>query len=299
MKKIKKTPREVEPSKAYYEGRMDMRVLGSTLGWYKTRENKRTKKYPILNAGLIQIGITTHVLGLCQGRREIFIGRDGTLWRYAHKLLPSEVAPVSDLDEADLRGWADACARAVIDRITPSNEATVTEQSNYRYRKIVRALVEQRIMDAAAIGYERNATIYARGVSSSWTDKDILVPRHASIRHATLVSLVLALDADKAAQLIELAALIEMRVPFVSREAALNIYQQSASLLSRLCPQWWNQGYVCNWQMVGDIERLFRAQYIRMIESAWDSDTQFETAGGVTLRNLVKSPLEKETTRQS
>lgn len=289
-KKIRRRAREVEPSKSYYEGRIDMRKLGTTLGWYITKENSRKRKYPIINAGFIQIGITTHVLGLCQGRRDIFIGRDGLLWRYPHKLLPSEVVPVSGLDSDDLRGWADACARAVIDRLTPSNEAAVSEQSNYRYRKIVRALLEQRIMDAAALGYERSARIYARGISSSWTDKDILVPRHASIRHATLVALVLALDAEKAAQLIELAALIEMRVPFVSREAALNIYQQSASLLSRLCPQWWNQGYVCNWEMVGDIDRLFRAQYIRMIENAWDTDTQFETAGGLTLRGLVGDP---------
>ena len=80
-----------------------------------------------------------------------------------------------------------------------------------------------------------------------------------------------------------------MRIPFVSREAALAVYQQAVSLLARLCPQWWNQGYTCRWEMVGDIDRIFRAQYIRMLEDAFDNNTQFETAGGLVLRNLLES----------
>ena len=145
------------------------------------------------------------------------------------------------------------------------------------------------MLDAAAIGYECTPLTFAQGISVEWTAHDLLYPRHANIRHATLVALVLALEADKAAQLIELAALIEMRIPFVSREAALSIYQQAVSLLARLCPQWWNQGYTCRWELVGDIDKVFRSQYIRMIESAWDSNTQFETAGGLVLRNMLGS----------
>ena len=203
--------------------------------------------------------------------------------------MPSIVPDTMGLDREDLNAWADACARMVIDRLTPSNEASVTERSHYRYRKIVNALVSQRILDAAAIGYECNPTDFAKGISQEWTAHDLLYPRHASIRHATLVALVLALDSDKAAQLIELAALIEMRIPFVSREAALSIYQQAVSLLARLCPQWWNQGYTCRWELVGSIDKIFRSQYIRMIESAWDNGTQYETAGGIVLRNLLDS----------
>lgn len=290
--KIKARDRIVVPNKAYYEGRADLRKLGITLGWYQPRENKKRRKYPILNAGFIQVGITNHVLGLCANRREIFIGRDGKLWKFDGVLLPSAVTPIFGLDQDDLKAWADACARTVIDRVTPENEATVSEQSNYRYRRIVRALVEQRMLDAAAIGYERNATSFALGICSSWTAHDLLYPRQATIRHATLVALVLGLEAEKAAQLIELAALIEMRIPFVSREAALAVYQQAVSLLARLCPQWWNQGYACSWEMVGDIDRLFRAQYVRTIESAWADGTQFETAGGLVLRDLVRDPSE-------
>ena len=85
-----------------------------------------------------------------------------------------------------------------------------------------------------------------------------------------------------------------MRIPFVSRESALSVYQQACSLLARLCPQWWNQGYTCRWELVGDIDRIFRAQYIRMIEDAWDNGTQFETVGGIAIRNLINSEPEEE-----
>jgi len=286
--------KEVVSNKAYHEGRIDIRRIGLTLGWYYRKDDGVKRRYPIINAGMIHVGITSHVLGLCIGRRDIFIGRDGLLWKYPKVLLNHTVPTAHDLNKEDLQAWADACARSVIDRITPNSEATVTERSNRRYRKIIRALVEQRILDAASLGYERNARSYARCISSSWTDQDLLNTRHATIRHATLVSLALALEADKAAQLIELAALIEMRVPFVSREAALSIYQQSVSLLARLCPQWWNQGHLCDWNMVGDIDRLFRAQYVRMIEDAWDNGTQFETMGGLALRKLVGDPFAEE-----
>ncbi len=287
-KRIYKRKTDVYPNKAFYEGRVNLNKLGVPIGWYHKKQGKKTK-WTILNAGLLQIGINNHVLGLCPERKEIFLGRNGKLWRYKDTLLPSPVPNTLGLDREDLSAWADAGARMVIDRLTPRNEASVTERSQYRYRKIVQALVNQRMLDAAAIGYECTALTFAQGISVEWNAHDLLYPRHASIQHATLVSLVLALEADKAAQLIELAALIEMRIPFVSREAASSIYQQAVSLLARLCPQWWNQGYACRWELVGDIDRIFRAQYIRMIESAWDSGTQFETAGGIVLRNLVDS----------
>jgi hypothetical protein len=291
-KRIYKRKTDVYPNKSFYEGRINLNKLGIPIGWYYKEERKRSK-WRILNAGLIQIGITNHVLGMCPNRKEIFLGRDGKLWRYKNVLLPTPAPDVLGCDREELNAWADACAREVIDRLTPGNEASVSERSQYRYRKIVQALVNQRILDSAAIGYECTALTFAQGISVEWTAHDLLFPRHATIRHATLVALVLALEADKAAQLIELAALIEMRIPFVSREAALSIYQQACSLLARLCPQWWNQGYTCRWELVGDIDRIFRAQYIRMIEDAWDNGTQFETVGGIAIRNLINSEPEE------
>ena len=291
-KRIYKRKTDVYPNKSFYEGRINLNKLGIPIGWYYKEERKRSK-WRILNAGLIQIGITNHVLGMCPNRKEIFLGRDGKLWRYKNVLLPTPAPDVLGCGREELNAWADACAREVIDRLTPGNEASVSERSQYRYRKIVQALVNQRILDSAAIGYECTALTFAQGISVEWTAHDLLFPRHATIRHATLVALVLALEADKAAQLIELAALIEMRIPFVSREAALSIYQQACSLLARLCPQWWNQGYTCRWELVGDIDRIFRAQYIRMIEDAWDNGTQFETVGGIAIRNLINSEPEE------
>jgi hypothetical protein len=278
----------VVPNKALAGGRIDLRKLGIPLGWYHKRQRKKVR-WQILNVGLIQIGITTYFVGVCVSRKDIFIGRDGKLWRYEGIQLREQVPSILGLDKEDLTAWADAISRAIIDRLSSENETEVLDKSNLRYRKIVKALVQQRILDAATLGYECTPETFARGISVSWDYLDLLNPRIASIRHATLVSLVLALEADKAAQLIELAALIEMRVPMVSREAALSIYQQSVSLLSRLCPQWWNQGYTCNWSLVGDIDRLFRAQYIRMINNAFDSGIQFETAGGQVLRDMTES----------
>ena len=278
----------VAANRALSGGRIDLRKLGVPLGWYHKKEGGRAR-WIILNVGLIQIGITNYFVGVSPGRRDIFIGRDSRMWKYEGALLEEDVPKVLGLDKEDLTAWADAIARAVIDRLSPTNEATVIDKSNIRYRKIVKALTNQRILDAATLGYEVTPAVYARGISISWTYLDLLNPRMATIRHATLVSLVLALEADKAAQLIELAALIEMRVPIVSREAALAIYQQSVSLLARLCPQWWNQGYTCKWELVGDIDRLFRAQYIRMLNNAFDSGIQFETAGGQVLRDMVES----------
>lgn len=278
----------VAPNRALSEGRADLRKLGLPLGWYHKREKGKVR-WQILNVGLIQIGITTYFVGVCQKRRDIFIGREGKLWKYEGAILPEPVPTILGLDKENLTAWADAIARAVIDRLSSENEAKTMDRSNLRYRKIIKALVQQRILDAATLGYECTPVTFARGISVSWDHYDLLNPRMASIRHATLVSLVLALEADKAAQLIELAALIEMRVPIISREAALAIYQQSVSLLARLCPQWWNQGYTCKWELVGDIDRLFTAQYLRMLNNAFDNGIQFEIAGGQVLRDMVAS----------
>ena len=85
--RIKRKALEVEPVKSYRSGRIDLDNLGAQLGWYtptaKTaRANIRKSRYPILNGGRIQVGITTHVVGLSVGYRHIFIGRDGSLWRF-------------------------------------------------------------------------------------------------------------------------------------------------------------------------------------------------------------------------
>ena len=74
MKKITRRAREVEPTRKYYEGHVNLDVMGETLGWYKPKDTKSKTKHAILNAGRIQIGITTHVLGLSPGKRDIFIG---------------------------------------------------------------------------------------------------------------------------------------------------------------------------------------------------------------------------------
>jgi hypothetical protein len=279
---------EVSPTKALIAGRTDLRKLGIPLGWYYQRERKRVR-WRILNVGIVQVGISNYYIGVCIGRRDIFLGRDGRLWRYDGAKLEHNVPSNLGLSEEDLTPWANAISRTIIDRLSPKNELDVIEKSNTRYRKIVLALVKERILDAATLGYEVSAETFARGVSSNWDTKDLLYPRIITLRHATVTALVLSLQANKAAQLIELAAMIEMRVPIVSREAALAIYQQSVSLLSRLCPQWWNQGYTCRWELVGDIERLFRSQYIRTLNDSFETGIQFETAGGITLNRLTNS----------
>ena len=174
--------------------------------------------------------------------------------------------------------------------MTPKQEVMLTDEAARRYRSIARALVSKRVLEAAAQGIPRDATTYAHGVGADWTAHDLLEPRCPDMQHALLLSLVLALPASDAASLIELGALIEHRVPMVTKEASALIYQQSCALLSRLCPEWWARSYLTDWDTVGCIDTLFRAQYCRMLNAAWENDTPLHGSRGADVATAPNVP---------
>ena len=276
------------------EGRREP-YTGSQVGWFyssKTKENStargKTMKYPIFCAGPVRVGVGDQFLCVVVNNAYFCWLRNGKMWWHEKEMMPHYFdSPRLLTHNAEVVEWADACARAVLDKITPNRVGKIYKQSTRRYWSIVRALVDERILDAAALGYDKTHEEFARSVYEEWRASDLLSPRCPTTRHAVLASLVLALEAEKAAQLIELASLLENKVPIISQEAALTIYQHSASILARLCPQWWNQGYLCNWKLVGSIERIFRAQHVRMLNDAFDRGVQFEASAGVLMDKVL------------
>jgi len=282
----------VTVSNGYRSGRLNPNEPGSLLGYFYSyadrnglpvRTGGNINRYPIYSAGEIQVDLSSHVMGACPGRRDIFIGRNGILWKFPRVLLKRQVTTVQSLNREGKHIWADNLARQFIDSITPNFGQLATEEAQVRYRKIVRTIVNARLLDAAALGLEKKSIDYAQAICSDWTESDLLQPRYASLQHALLVSLVLALESNQAAELIELASFLQFKLPIVSRSAALGIYQQGCLLLSRLCPPWWNRGYTMDWDGFGDIDRIFRAQYARTMNEAMDRSIPFErmTLGGM------------------
>jgi hypothetical protein len=276
------------------EGKRDI-YTGTQVGWFyssqtkrSTTERNKTMKYPVYCAGPVRVGVGDQFLCVVGYNPYFCWLRNGKLWWHKRVVMPQYFdTPRRCADDAEIAEWADACARAVLDRITPNRTAKIYKESTRRYWSIVRALVDERILDAAALGYDKTHESFARSVYEEWRESDLISPRCPTTRHAVLTSLVLALEAEKAAQLIELASLLENKVPIISQEAALTIYQHSASILARLCPQWWNQGYLCDWKMVGSIERIFRAQHVRMLNDAFDRGVQFEASAGVLMDKVL------------
>lgn len=292
MSKIKQKHGDITTTNGYLSGRLDPYEPGALIGYYYAypdrgglgkRPTDVIGRYPIYSAGEIQVDMASHVLGVCSKRRDIFVGRNGKLWRFPRILLKKNAGVVYGRSRGDKHIWADNVAREFIDSITPSFGQLATEEAQIRYRKIVRALVNARVLDAASLGLEASALDYAKGISSDWDEADLLTPRYASVQHALLVSLVLALDSNKAAELIELASFLQFKLPIVSRSAALGIYQQGCLLLARLCPPWWNRGYAMDWNGFGNINRIFRAQYARTMNEAMDRSIPLErmTLGGM------------------
>ena len=130
----------------------------------------------------------------------------------------------------------------------------------------------------------------AHGVSEGWGTRDLCSPRIPSVRHAILVSLVLSLDADMAADLIELAGFIEHKIPIHNRASSLAIYHSSVEMLAKICPAWWTQGICTKWQNVGSIERLFRAQFCRIMNDAWTREVPASVAAGIVLEEKMSDP---------
>jgi len=271
-----KKPGDITLAPAYAKGTMNVRPIGTRLGWVWVARQGQMSRHAIRSAGIVRMGLATYVLGLAVGSRALFLGRGARLWRVPGVQLPQPAASLAAVGAEEARLLADTAARVLAEAMTPMPELVLTDEAHRRYRSIARALVMQRVVEAAAQGIPREPKDYAAGVSPDWDASDLMEPRYPDTQHAILLSLVLALPAKDAAGLIELGALLEHRVPIVTKEAAGAMYQQSCALLARLCPEWWSRAHLTEWPMVGSIEALFRGQYCRMLNSAWAKDSRAE-----------------------
>jgi hypothetical protein len=266
---MNKKPGDITLAPAYAKGTMNVRPIGTRMGWVWAIRHGALSRHAIRSAGLVRMGLATYVLGLAVGSRALFLGRGARLWRVPGVQLPQAAVSLAAVEPSEARLLADTAARVLAEAMTPKPELVLTDEANRRYRAIARALVMQRIVEAAAQGIPREPKDYAAGVSPDWDASDLMEPRYPDTQHAILLSLVLALPAKDASGLIELGALLEHRVPIVTKEAAGTMYQQACALLARLCPEWWSRAHLTEWSMVGSIEAMFRGQYCRMLNSAW------------------------------
>jgi hypothetical protein len=273
---IGKAPGDITLAPAYAKGMMNVRPIGTRMGWVWMQRNGSMARHAIRSAGIVRMGLATYVLGLAVGSRALFLGRGARLWRVPGVQLSGPAVSLAAVPQEEARLLADTAARVLAEAMTPRPELELTDEANLRYRAIARALVMQRVVEAAAQGVPREPKDYAAGVSPEWDAHDLMSPRYPDMQHAILLSLVLALSAKDAAGLIELGALLEHRVPIVTKEAAGMMYQQACALLARLCPEWWSRAHLTEWTQVGSIEALFRGQYCRMLNSAWAKDGRAE-----------------------
>ena len=278
---------DVQPARGVTERAIADDAYGNLLGHYvKVRSTRQ-----ILNAGPIHVGLSRFLLGVVPGSARAFLCSPPKVWEYP-KQLPKATDPFPPRAQSGAqRLWADECARAFLDVVDRPNQLRITATAVTRYHALVHANVHERVLAVGALGRRVTPLHFAYGVSHYWTEADLLTPRCPTIRHAVMVSLVLALEPTNAAQLIELAALVEMCMPIINRESALRIYNYSATCLARLSPAWLAQAYTLDWAKHGSIERAFRAHQARLLNEAMERDIPLESAAGLHLRRLVGDTL--------
>lgn len=286
------TENKISVFKRYAEGHItthSQSSWGTRCGLYHKVIDDRRMYLPLILVGPIQIGFSTHDVFVVQKQQWIFLGRNGRIWKLENVRLPKKPPYINNMGREGITVWADVICRMIVDRLTPRQITEPMGQANQRYRHITKQLVQKRIMDAASLGRRRSMDYYAKGVSPDWTKSDLATPRIPTVQHAVLTSLVLALDAETASDLIELAAFCEHKLPLFNRQACLSIYQSSVELLAKLCPAWWSQSYVCPWEQVGSIEQLFKAQFCRIINDTWTREVPVEAVVGLNV-NIDTNP---------
>lgn len=267
----------------FRDGTLNLAVLGRVLGWEycdgvgTDRQghhlNAGACRVSIRNCGPILVGTAKHCVCVREGSKRVFLARSGRIWPVNGAALPEPAPPMGMLTVDERRTYADAVVRRFADQMDPLPEARMVKDSNGRYRKVVAALVNSRVLDAAANGYHMEALDFAHGVCETWDREDLLSPSYPTMQHAIYVSMVLALPRTQAAPLVETAALLEYKVPIIDRDIARAVYGRCCDLLAKLCPSWWSSGYLTNWTLVGSIDRLFRAEYARILNQAAVRDT--------------------------
>jgi hypothetical protein len=268
---------------------------GGKLGGRVTILKGKTTRHSIRSCGPFWLGDECVLLGVIPGERRWFVARNGVLFEYVGHGTRPHHPPIdpSGLEDGAVRLWADALAREFLDGLTGRATERTTEPMVARYHMLVRTLLRSTIVELARCGVEREAHHFAAAISRDWHEEEVLIGA-PTIRHATYVTLALGLNEHDGPQLIEYAAFIELRLPIVQRETALQMYDQARMLLAILCPTWWTQGASTDWYQLGtSIEELFLKQHMRACTEARERDVPLDVLTGTrkALMQLGRSPL--------
>ena len=279
----KRVHERLTTTSGFKTGRIRPEEYGAQIGWWWFYKYGKPKKKRVINLGPVMLGTQTYVLGAAVGEANVFLGLNGRLWKVSGKKskLDFNIVAPKTTDPHALKAWAHTVAQRIVDKLSPSVEVHVNREGNLRYKSMVKTLVSNRVEEGVSLGYTISFSDYAKAINHKWTVNDLLMPRYPTIKHAIHVSLVLALPAKQAAQLIAGAALYEHKSPYITEEVSLAMYQQAVSLLSRLCPEWWNNGAYTRWEFIGSIDMLFTKQYTNTLVHAKNLGVSLETASGL------------------
>jgi len=270
------------------------RKLGRTMGsfWHAHPNSKMVKKLRICYAGVVTIGMVPHHLGVVAWKPWIFLSRYNEIWKLDGASLDdgNRIPPPGGLKPPQQKIWADGIARLVADALTPKKELIIMNEAKRRYHALVAALVNERCIKAATYGRKRTPTAYAKGVSGDWVAADLLRPREPTLMHALMTALVLALPAERASELIKLGAWLEYRIPLFNSESSMALYHNACWQLSRLCPTWHAESFLCDWNLLGPLDSMFYNQFLRTMGVASARELPIESIAGCGVNYGAEAP---------
>tara|TARA_R110000824_G_scaffold192464_1_gene374614 strand:- start:4052 stop:4969 length:918 start_codon:yes stop_codon:yes gene_type:complete len=287
----KRTHEKLNTTSAYRSGRIRPEEYGAQIGWWSFYRYGKARKKRVINLGPVVLGTETYLLGAAVGESAVFLGLNGRLWKITGKksTIGFDIVAPKTTDSSALKIWADTVAQRIVDELSPSLEVSVNREGSIRYQNMIKALVDKRIDEAIYLGYNKTYSYYAKCINHRWDIHQLLNPRYPTMKHAIYVALVLALPARQAAKLMAGAALYEYKSPYITEESALMIYQQAVSLLSKLCPEWWNNGALTRWEYIGSLDMILSRQYANTIINAKNLDVDLETAAGMVREETLGS----------
>lgn len=282
---------EVAPSRKFADGTTNPYRIGARLGYVWLRDQRTVEvangpdpreraprrlgdavnaaRVSIQSIGKVYWGGQPCALGVALGSTSVFIARAKTLARFPGVRLPAPAPNIRALDRGTARAYGDTVARAWADAVTPLPVRASTREATRRYHDLVRSHVGRTILECAGAGERRTEKDFARFVNPEWVTSDLITPRHPTVTHALLVSLVLALDASYARHLIYYAGLCEYRLPVLTEAGAAGLYTEARRLLAALSPGWWSRAHLWDWKVGGALDEVLQAQWCRMVAATF------------------------------
>lgn len=276
---------EIVVSAPFAAKAMNPFIVGAKLGWvYRMRraddpvwgalkkDADMATRVPICALGPVYYNNTRLILAIAQGSSHYFLAQwepSPRLW--AHTGAPRLSAPALSLrqlartDKVRAQAYANDLVGHFTRGLAPSHYGDAMHEATRRYGVAIQALVQKRIIEAAAAGFPRVVSDFASGCDETWKARDLTHPKVVTLRHAILSSLVLALMPSEASGLIQLASLMEYGVPIVDADTAPRIYNAARHRLTGLCSVYFMDSYLTDWQPHGSIAKLFGTMFLRIM----------------------------------